>query len=190
MARARVWARTRLFWNCRAFVAAKRSGTRSERHSCRQDCRRSGEVRGIRDHCGRVYPDRDSLEAFTLRLGVPRQILNLVIGVDLPLLEVGFLQYLVLAAQGFQALVTVPRVAGYYEPLCAVYRKEFGALADEGLVANRNKVDALFSNVPLCVIPDETLAQHGFSLTMFRNANTPEDWKQIQKEFANRAARL
>src|SRR5438093_7282186 len=93
-----------------------------------------------------VYPDRGPLGGIHAALGSSATDMNLVIGVDLPLLEVGFLQYLVLAAQGFQALVTVPRVAGYYEPLCAVYRKEFGALADEALAANRNKVDALFSN--------------------------------------------
>ena len=58
------------------------------------------------------------------------------------------------------------------------------------LAANRNKIDALFQEVPIRVIGDDELTSGGFSYTMFRNVNTPEDWKQAQDEFADRTARL
>jgi molybdenum cofactor guanylyltransferase len=84
----------------------------------------------------------------------------------------------------------VPSVNGYYEPLCAVYRKPFAKMADTALAADRNKVDALFQEVSMRVIGDDELASGDFSPAMFRNVNTPEDWREAQEELANRAARL
>ena len=137
-----------------------------------------------------VYPDRGPLGGIHAALASSNTELNLMMAADLPLLDVRFLKHLIDIAGTCDALVTVPSVHGYYEPLCAVYRKEFGRLAGEALAANRNKVDALFSVIPVRVVSDDEFASGGFSPTMFRNVNTPEDWKQIQKEFANRAARL
>jgi molybdopterin-guanine dinucleotide biosynthesis protein A len=133
-----------------------------------------------------TYSDRGPLGGIHAALTASGAELNLMIGVDLPFLEARFLKHLVLAAEGSHALVTVPRVAGFYEPLCAVYRKEFGALADEALAANHNKVDALFSGIPLRIVDDEELAQNGFPPAMFRNVNTIEDWRLVQEEFARR----
>lgn len=133
-----------------------------------------------------VYPDRGPLGGIHAALAVSDTDVNLIFGVDLPFLEARFLHYLISAAEKSNAVVTVPHVCGYYEPLCAVYRKEFGALADAALAASRNKVDALFSNVSLCVVNDEALAQNGFSAAMFRNVNTPEDWKLVQQELSRR----
>jgi molybdenum cofactor guanylyltransferase len=137
-----------------------------------------------------VYPDRGPLGGIHAALTSSGTELNLMMAADLPLVEVRFLKHLIDVAGTSDALVTVPSVHGHYEPLCAVYRKEFGTLAGEALAANRNKVDALFSEVPVRLVNDDEFATGGFSPTMFRNVNTPEDWKQIQEEFANRATRL
>jgi molybdopterin-guanine dinucleotide biosynthesis protein A len=133
-----------------------------------------------------VYIDRGPLGGIHAALASSEADLNLIIGVDLPFLEPRFLRYLVSQAERGGALVTVPKVGGYYEPLCAVYRKEFGALADKALAANCNKVDALFSGAPLCMVNDEALARNGFSAAMFRNVNTPADWRQALEEFDRR----
>jgi molybdopterin-guanine dinucleotide biosynthesis protein A len=137
-----------------------------------------------------VYPDRGPLGGIHAALASSGTELNLMMAADLPLLDVRFLKHLIDVAGACDALVTVPSVHGHYEPLCAAYRKEFGTLADAALAANRNKVDALFSEVPVRVVSDDELATGGFSPTMFRNVNTPEDWEQIREEFANRATRL
>jgi molybdenum cofactor guanylyltransferase len=137
-----------------------------------------------------VYPDRGPLGGIHAALANSETELNLMIAADLPLLDLRFLKHLIAVAGNCDALVTVPSVHGHYEPLCAVYRKPFEAFADAALTANRNKVDALFSEVPVRVVSDDEFATGGFSPTMFRNVNTPEDWKQIQEEFANRAIHL
>jgi molybdopterin-guanine dinucleotide biosynthesis protein A len=133
-----------------------------------------------------IYPERGPLGGIHAALAESASELNLMLGVDLPFLEVGFLQLLVSAAKDSPALVTLPRVDGYYQPLTAVYRREFSALAEKALAANRNKVDALFPHIPLRVVTEEEIAGNGFSSAMFRNVNTPEDWKMAAEEFSRR----
>lgn len=133
-----------------------------------------------------VYFERGPLGGIHAALTESRSELNLMIGVDLPFLELEFLRRLISAADDSYALVTVPRVQGHYQPLCAVYRKEFARLAGKALTENRNKVDALFSEVHLRVVDEEEMVGNGFSPAMFRNVNTPEDWKLAEDEFSRR----
>jgi molybdopterin-guanine dinucleotide biosynthesis protein A len=59
-------------------------------------------------------------------------------------------------------------------------------LAGKELAANRNKVDALFPHISLRVVNQEEIVRNGFSTAMFRNVNTPEDWKLAAEEFSRR----
>lgn len=133
-----------------------------------------------------VYRGRGPLGGIHAALKSTATDLNLMIGVDLPLLETRFLEYLIASAVQSGAIVTVPRAGKYHEPLCAVYRAEFLIPAEQALIAGHNKIDALFTSVEVRVVDDLELAHHGFSTAMFRNLNTPEDWKLAQEEFARR----
>lgn len=133
-----------------------------------------------------IYPGRGPLGGIHAALKRSETDLNLMIGVDLPLLEIRFLQYLIQAAEDAGVVLTVPLLGGYYEPLCAVYRTEFLIPAEQALAGGRNKIDALFAGIPVRSLGDEELAQNKFSPAMFRNVNTPEDWKLAQEEFARR----
>jgi molybdenum cofactor guanylyltransferase len=133
-----------------------------------------------------IYPGHGPLGGIHAALKSSETDLNLTIGVDLPLLEIRFLQYLLQTAEHSRAVVTLPRVAGYYETLCAVYRTEFAVPAERALAAGRNKIDAVFADLPVRTVDGPELAQHHFSPEMFRNVNTPEDWKRAQEEFARR----
>lgn len=101
--------------------------------------------------------------------------LNLILAVDLPFLERRFLEFLLEQAQQSKPLVTVPRTADGWQPLCAVYRRDFAEVADTALRLGRNKIDPLFSEVDLRVIQENELRNFRFSAQMFRNLNTPED---------------
>jgi len=133
-----------------------------------------------------IFPGRGPLGGIHAALKSSETDLNLMIGVDLPLLEVRFLKYLIASAAKRGAAVTVPRVGLHYEPLCAVYRKEFVVPAEQALIAGHNKIDALFTGFQVRMVEDQELARNGFSSSMFRNVNTPEDWKLAQEEFALR----
>lgn len=128
-----------------------------------------------------IYPGRGPLGGIHAALKSSDTELNLMIGVDLPLLEARFLRYLIECAVQSGAVVTVPRVGRHFEPLCAAYGKELLLPAEQALIAGRNKIDALFESVRIRIVEDEELAQHHFSSEMFRNVNTPEDWKLAQE---------
>jgi molybdopterin-guanine dinucleotide biosynthesis protein A len=102
--------------------------------------------------------------------------LNLLVAVDVPFVTPALLKYLIRRAkESASAIVTVARTGGRWQPLCAVYRREFGDAAESALRAGRYKIDALFDAPRTLVILEQELIGAGFSPTMFRNLNTPEE---------------
>ena len=103
--------------------------------------------------------------------------LNLIIAVDMPFLSQAFLSFLLEQAAASHAVATAPRTSEGWQPLCAVYRREFADLADTSLRLGRNKIDPLFGEIDLRVLQENELHNFGFSSDIFRNLNTPEDLK-------------
>ena len=102
--------------------------------------------------------------------------LNLMLAVDTPFVSWAFLQYLIGQARGApEAAVVVPRAGGGWQPLCAIYRREFTGPAERALRAGRNRIDRLFDQVRTRVIEQEQLQGAGFSPAIFRNLNTPAE---------------
>jgi molybdenum cofactor guanylyltransferase len=127
------------------------------------------------------FPDHGPLGGIHAALRASREDLNLILAIDMPFVEGKFLEYLVLRARDTAAVVTAPRSDGRWQPLCAVYRREFAELAEPALQAGRNKIDPLFKHVSLRLIEEAELAEHGFPLEMFRNVNTPEELSAAQQ---------
>lgn len=134
-----------------------------------------------------VYLDHGPLGGIHSALVHSRTELNLIIAVDLPFLEAALLKYLHSNAESTDALVTVPFVEKRYQPLCAVYRKQFAATAEAALKEGRNKIDALFAKIPVHVIDESKLQAAGFRSSAFRNVNTPEEWQEAKRAFAEPA---
>jgi molybdopterin-guanine dinucleotide biosynthesis protein A len=122
-----------------------------------------------------IYSDRGPLAAIHAALTNSTTDFNLILAVDLPFLNARFLHYLIAESESSKAVITVPQAAGHLHPLCATYRKQFLAPADHALAESRNKLDALFNEVEVRIIPEDELAAAGFSPAIFRNLNTPED---------------
>jgi len=131
-----------------------------------------------------LYSERGPLGGIHAALSSTRSDYNLILGVDLPFVTKQFLNYLAESAQASDATVTVASASGGLQPLCAIYRKQFVALAERALAAGRNKIDALFAGTTVRLITDEELAANGFSPSIFSNLNTPEDWELAKREFA------
>ena len=130
-----------------------------------------------------VFPGHGPLGGIHAAFASSETALNLVLGIDLPFLDARLLRYLVTQAAASDAIVTVPRVGGYYQTLCAVYRKEFALVAECALAKDKNKIEALFPQVSVRVIEEQELATAGFNSTFFKNLNTPEDWEQAKQAF-------
>ena len=101
--------------------------------------------------------------------------LNLILAVDLPFLSLALLQYVISRARGSPASVVVPRAAGGWQPVCAVYRREFADAAETALRQGRYKIDALFDAASTQEISEDELQAAGFAPRIFRNLNTPEE---------------
>ena len=124
-----------------------------------------------------IFRDRGPLGGIHAALSQSSTELNLMLAVDTPFMDVRFLRYLVEKARNSQAVVCVPHSGGW-QPLCAVYRREFRNMAEQSLREGKNKIDPLFGLVPVDAIEERELQEAGFLVDMFRNLNTPEDLEQ------------
>lgn len=108
--------------------------------------------------------------------------LNLMLAVDMPFVSSELLAFLFAAADAINATITVPRVGGGFQPLCAVYRREFAIVAEQALQAGKYKIDAAFANVAVHVVEEDELAAAGFSARTFFNVNTPQDYRAAEAQ--------
>jgi molybdopterin-guanine dinucleotide biosynthesis protein A len=93
----------------------------------------------------------------------------------MPFVSRELLAFLFAAAEASDAIITVPRTSRGFQPLCAVYRRDFCIAAEQALRAGKFKVDAAFPGVSVQVIEENELAAAGFSEQNFFNVNTPQD---------------
>jgi molybdopterin-guanine dinucleotide biosynthesis protein A len=109
--------------------------------------------------------------------------LNLMLAVDMPYISRELLAFLFATAEDADnhAIVTVPRTNKGFQPLCAVYRRDFSVAAEQALRAGKYKIDAAFSSVSTRVIGEGELAAAGFSEQIFFNVNTPQDRRVAER---------
>jgi len=101
--------------------------------------------------------------------------LNLIVAVDVPFLSTEFLEFLVTRSRASQAIVTTVRTCDGWQPLCAMYRREFANAAESALQVGGYRIDGLFFPAATLVIGEAELHEQGFSPDLFRNLNTPEE---------------
>jgi molybdopterin-guanine dinucleotide biosynthesis protein A len=111
--------------------------------------------------------------------------LNLMLAVDMPFVSRELLAFLFASAadEDNHAIITVPRTSKGLQPLCAVYRRDFSATAEQALRAGKYKIDAAFSSVVVRVIEQAELAAAGFTEQSFFNLNTPQDRLAAERRF-------
>lgn len=129
-----------------------------------------------------IYPGRGPLAGIHAALSASTTELNLILAVDLPFVSESLLRFIVEQARAADAVVTVPRIAGGYQPLCAVYRRAFAPVAQAALEAGKNKIDALFADTTTRILEEPELRRFAFGAAMFDNLNTPEDLRRAIPE--------
>jgi molybdopterin-guanine dinucleotide biosynthesis protein A len=123
-----------------------------------------------------VFPGCGPLGGIHAALRASQADLNLILAVDVPFVTLALLQYLMQRARERPlAIATVARSGTGWQPLCAVYRREFAEAAEMSLQAGRYKIDALFDVNRTQVITESGLQAAGFSPDVFRNLNTPDE---------------
>lgn len=129
-----------------------------------------------------IYPERGPLGGIHAALRNTTTEFNVVLAVDLPFMQAGFLSYLIAQARQTGAIVTVANAGGGLQPLCAVYRREFAAVAERSLQQGRNKIDALFALVKTRTIEEKDLAALHLPENMFQNLNSAEEWEAATRQ--------
>jgi molybdopterin-guanine dinucleotide biosynthesis protein A len=133
-----------------------------------------------------IFRDCGPLGGIHAALRASSAELNLILAVDVPFVQPALLQYLVARARSSDAIATVPRADGGWQPLCAVYRREFADAAEKALRAGRYKIGAVFDDVNVQAIEEEDLARAGFAPGLFRNLNTQDDLEAARREGVSR----
>jgi molybdopterin-guanine dinucleotide biosynthesis protein A len=155
-----------------------------------------------------VFVDRGPLGAIHAALSATDREFNLVLAVDLPFATPALLTYLIGRAHETPCLATVPRLGGGWEPLCAVYRREFAKVAEPALKRGQNAIYPLLEDgswledgvdraragvqeigmqeigvheVGVLEIDEKELVAAGFGPWMFRNINTIRDLESCAK---------
>ncbi len=124
---------------------------------------------------GDVLPGCGPLGGIHAALVNSRAELNAILAVDMPFASAELIGFLLGAAEESGAMVTLPRIRDRLQPLCAIYRREFAAIAEQALRAGTYKIDATFAGQHLRVIEEPELVAAGFSERSFLNVNSPED---------------
>jgi len=108
---------------------------------------------------------------------------SLFLSCDMPLMEVRFLRYLCDQALASRASATLPPpwAKGRY-PLCAVLRRRALSRVRSCLASGQNQVGRFFSRSPRRTISKAELARAGFSLRIFCNLNTPEEYERMRQQ--------
>jgi molybdenum cofactor guanylyltransferase len=130
-----------------------------------------------------LFPGRGPLAGIHAALRSSRADMNLILAVDTPFLTPALLEYIIGRAKNSdRVMVTVPRTAQGWQPLCAIYRREFACIAEKALSAGRYKIGALFEEACAQVISELELQSAGFSPDLFANLNTPDDLAEAARK--------
>ena len=125
-----------------------------------------------------IFKDCGPLGGIHAALRSSRTDPNLILAVDLPGMTADFLRFLVsLAVKEPRVLAVVPEYDGRWQPLCAVYRREFADAAEDALKLGHFRIDALFATVPTRKITQVEIETAGFGASIFRNVNTMADFE-------------
>jgi molybdenum cofactor guanylyltransferase len=120
-----------------------------------------------------IFPNCGPLAGIHAALRSSQTDLNLILAVDVPFVSTALLHYLIQRACDNAATITVVQTAGGYQPLSAIYRRNFAEAAERSLQAGRYKIDTLFAATTTQLIIEDELEGAGFSSKLFRNLNTP-----------------
>ncbi len=141
----------------------------------KQQYGRFGEV--IED----IYSGAGPLAGIHAALTATGTDLNLILSVDMPLMTAEFLRWLVRKAETTADLIVVPHAAGGLQPLCATYRRAVAEIAWQALLEGDYKIGHLFERAPTHFIAQDEIVAAGFSVEIFQNVNTPEDYARCRR---------
>lgn len=126
-----------------------------------------------------LYPNVGPLGGIYTAVSQAAAPRTLVVGVDMPFLQRPFLQYML--ALETSADVIVPRWAGRWQPLHAIYSKNCLPAIKMMLETGHLKTFDLFQHVNVHVVEQEVVERFDGNGRSFTNINTPEELTKFNK---------
>lgn len=127
-----------------------------------------------------IHPDCGPLGGIHTALKHASTPYSLITAVDTPFISPEFLDYMIERALGSSAIVTAPRINGAMQPTCAVFSRQFLAIAEEALKSGKYKLEPLFPPQQTLVLIEADLSQFAGVGEMFENLNTPQDFERAR----------
>lgn len=130
-----------------------------------------------------IYPGRGPIGGIYTALLHTKTDLNLVLSCDMPFIPAGLLEFLIEEAREHQPDVTMPvDEHGYWQPLCAIYRKSILPRMKDAVIQNKLKLKTLLAEVNLKLIPMNEGCKY-YLPNAFQNMNTPEMIQEAKKRW-------
>ncbi len=121
-----------------------------------------------------LYPDKGPLGGIYTGLAASGSPCNIVVACDMPFLNTGLLQHMVVLSEGFEAVV--PRLGDkMLEPLHAVYSRDCLNILKSRLENNLLSVNQMVSSLRVRFIEKEECRKFYPELLSFFNINYPAD---------------
>ena len=129
-------------------------------------------------------PGQGPLGGFHAGLRRARTEFSLFLSCDMPLMEARFLRYLCEQALVSRASATLPPpwARGVY-PICAVLQRRVLPTVRSSLRLGQNRVARFFEKVQCRTISKTEFRRAGFSPRIFYNANTPEEYERVRRQY-------
>ena len=123
-----------------------------------------------------LMPGRGALGGIYTGLSMSRTHQSLFVACDLPFISADLLRLLIDQADGYD--VVLPRSAGGYEPLCAVYTRDCLDPIRSQLERGDLRIRAFFPSVRVKVVDRDALRPYDPEGRAFLNINTEEEYQQ------------
>jgi molybdenum cofactor guanylyltransferase len=133
-----------------------------------------------------VFLDAGPLAGLHAGLSAARHDALLAVATDMPFVNHAVVEQMMALCEDADAVV--PRLAAdgfdapQPEPLHAVYRRACLPAIEAALRANRRRVVSFLPDVNVCYIDEAALRTIDPELSSFRNINTPEEWRAIERK--------
>lgn len=132
-----------------------------------------------------LFPQRSPLVGIYSGLKVSPSQYNLVVGCDMPFLEVKLLQYMRENINSND--IVIPRYGqGYIEPLCAIYSKKCLGVIERNLKDHIFSIRKIFPHLKVKFIEDEEIMKFDQKFYSFFNINCKKDINRAKELLKSR----
>jgi len=126
-----------------------------------------------------VRPEQCPLVGIYSGLCAANTDLAFVLACDLPFVKPELVQYLL--SRSHEADIVVPVAKGYYEPLCAVYRRTAIPMIEEALDRGALKITEIYDQLQLRKVTEPEIKRFDPELSSFINLNTLKQLRLLAK---------